>query len=103
MAEKDHHTTALESAVSAIDTQLQALDAQVQGIDADVQSLDTLLTDLDDRVDFLEGLTVDDDLDGFSEIHDDCDDADPEVFPGATEVPANGIDDDCDRTIDETN
>lgn len=108
VADLDGRTTALEGAVSAIDTQLQgldaqvqALDAQVQGIDAAVQSLGTLLTDLDDRVGFLERLTVDDDLDGFSEIYDDCDDADPNVFPGADEVLANGIDDDCDGIIDE--
>ncbi|MBT3217790.1 MAG: hypothetical protein HN348_01755, partial [Proteobacteria bacterium] len=43
---------------------------------------------------------VDDDLDGFSEEQGDCDDTDSDIYPGATELP-NGLDDDCDGTIDE--
>jgi len=31
----------------------------------------------------------------------DCDDANPEVFTGAEEVPGNGVDDNCDGQIDE--
>jgi hypothetical protein len=38
---------------------------------------------------------VDDDGDGYTEYELDCDDANPEVNPGAVEVPFNGIDDDC--------
>jgi hypothetical protein len=43
---------------------------------------------------------VDDDGDGFSEVQGDCDDTDSDVYPGAKEKP-NGVDDDCDGTIDE--
>jgi len=32
---------------------------------------------------------------------DDCDDDDPAVYPGADELCANGIDDDCDGDVDE--
>jgi hypothetical protein len=42
---------------------------------------------------------VDDDLDG-SCAGDDCNDGDPDVFPGAGEA-CNEVDDDCDGAIDE--
>ncbi len=37
---------------------------------------------------------------GYAASADDCDDADPAVNPDATEV-CNGVDDDCDGTVDE--
>lgn len=39
---------------------------------------------------------LDDDGDGFTENEGDCDDAAPNVFPGATDAPGDGVDQDCD-------
>lgn len=41
-------------------------------------------------------LAIDNDGDGFAENDGDCDDARASAFPGAPELPGNGIDEDCD-------
>ncbi|MGR3173361.1 MAG: MopE-related protein [Candidatus Scalindua sp.] len=38
----------------------------------------------------------DNDGDGFSENQGDCDDTNAAIYPGATDIPGNGIDEDCD-------
>ncbi len=44
--------------------------------------------------------TTDQDQDGWAVEEGDCDDTNPEVYPGAEEV-CNGIDDNCDGSVDE--
>jgi len=60
--------------------------------------------DCDGLVDLLDPDCCDDaDGDGFTDPTcggTDCDDTDPEVYPGAEETCYNGIDDDCDELID---
>ena len=41
------------------------------------------------------------DDDGYTEAQGDCDDTDPDVNPGAVEIQGNGIDDNCDGSVDE--
>lgn len=43
---------------------------------------------------------TDDDLDGFSEADGDCDDDNSSIYPGALDV-CDGLDNDCDREVDE--
>lgn len=45
----------------------------------------------------LVGCANDEDLDGFNR-KDDCDDADPFVYPGAPDAAGDGVDGDCDGT-----
>jgi len=64
-------------------------------------------TDLDDTIAFDQSTLVDADGDGFYHIDNpfsetDCDDTKAAVYPGATEVPYDGIDNDCDAlTLDD--
>ena len=60
---------------------------------------DWIDNDCDGTVD--EGTTrYDDDGDGYTEIGGDCDDGDASVGPGEMEVIGNGVDDDCDGTVE---
>lgn len=42
------------------------------------------------------------DGDGFNAINGDCDDSDASIHIAATEISANGVDDDCDELVDES-
>jgi hypothetical protein len=63
--------------------------------DADTDTDGDADTDTDTPLD-----DVDDDGDGYSEADGDCDDGDPAVSPGATEI-CNDVDDDCDGDVDD--
>lgn len=43
-----------------------------------------------------DGGLIDDDKDGFREVDGDCDDGNPNIHPGAADIPLNDIDENCD-------
>ncbi len=47
------------------------------------------------------GYYVDDDGDSYTELGGDCDDADPNIHPGAVELCDGGVDNDCDGAADD--
>ena len=94
--------------IEDLDEQIDRLRKKVKGLeedlaetDARVDLLEESVADLDSRLEVIEGQFSDDDGDTFSEVQDDCNDANAAVNPLASEIPANGIDDDCDHQIDE--
>jgi hypothetical protein len=84
----------LEHGLADTNARVDVLTGRVDDLEGDVADLDT-------RLEVLEGFFSDDDLDGFTEVEDDCDDTNAAVNPLAAEVPLNLIDDDCDHLIDE--
>lgn len=53
-------------------------------------------------VDCTSGDTEDKDQDGFTKLDGDCNDCDENANPGAAEVDANNVDEDCNGTADDT-
>ena len=81
-----------------------APEVPADGIDQDCNGTDQCYFDSDGDGYGRNATTGSDDMDctdpGESDNADDCDDADAAVNPGATEVPINDIDDDCDGMLD---
>jgi len=84
-----------------------ATESPADGIDTDCDGSEDCYEDLDfDGVGGEAGTIVSGDLQcldpGVSIEATDCDDADDGIYPGAYEIPCNGIDDDCDPlTLDD--
>ncbi len=71
------------------------------GFDLDGDGLTSCAGDCDDGEPSCTTDCTDADGDGFAVCAGDCDDNAEGVNPGAAEIPANGVDDNCDGTIDE--
>jgi archaellum component FlaC len=92
---------ALDERLDRLTTKVNRLQDALADTDARVGALEEDVADLDSRLEAIEAQFSDDDLDTFSEVQGDCDDANDAVNPLATEVAGNGLDDDCDHLVDE--
>ena len=91
----------LDDQIDHLRKKVNRLEEDLAETDARVDLLEESVADLDSRLEVIEGEFSDDDGDTFSEVQDDCNDANALVNPLANEIPLNGIDDDCDHRIDE--
>ncbi|WP_345985985.1 putative metal-binding motif-containing protein [Sulfurimonas sp. HSL-1656] len=57
--------------------------------------------DPDGNIDYSGTSCTDADMDGYCAILNDCDDTDPSINPGATEILSNGIDENCNGNADD--
>jgi len=66
------------------------------GIDQDCKGVDSFTTGIEDDFDQdADGHVVDGATDVFGNVGDDCLDTDDRLAPGNTDIPANGLDEDC--------
>lgn len=94
---RDH----LQGQIDSAQGQIDSIAGRVEDLEGLTDGLAEDLADIDARLQALEDQLTDNDGDTFSEVQNDCNDDNAAVNPGATEVPGNGIDDDCDHLIDE--
>jgi len=66
----------------------------------EAEDSDGNVTQREEELEIIDGDDIDDDEDGLTENEGDCDDTDDDIYPGAPEI-YNGLDDDCDGTVDE--
>ena len=84
------------------DVHPNAVDYTADGVDSNCNGYERCFADVDGDTFGSEGIQASVDLDCFdigeSYTDDDCDDSDPDAYPGAPEVSDDGIDQDCNGT-----
>ena len=80
-------------------------EALVHAVIAAATHSEALADASDTGISQVDSFTEDDDGDGFAELEPDgdgdCNDSDPEIFPGAAEFCDDGVDSDCDGDLDD--